>query len=464
MRIDVDKLATHGFKLDLAGKGPLLELGPSGALSGFYELGDDDMRIRAGVSHELAVTRLAWALEGTTLELKSHAHLAGAQVALVIPRGAGSSWSGTVAAERVALGSLELSLAAVDGPVTISGIEIEGLALDRSGERLRLKAARASIGRLSVRFGRVVLSATRVELPEGLAIDETSVSLGALRIAEVSVTVDDVMALVERRQRPVTSDDGPALDWTWLDQLNGKVDVDLMADTTVPLIGRRRATHHFRIPIAEGTIDFKALERNLSTLEDAVLDFAIRDGKLVFERDLPLVPWNQKTLVFWDLAPEELLMAKRNRVRLRRLRELQVPEPKSAPDPSKKPSVEVRSLHFDNVAIDLTLRGPTSVPLAGGRFHLGDEDAHALSALRLRGDVRYDAAGAPDRTTLVIDAEGLVCGVDGMSFGAVTLAARAIAVASLEQASLTFEGVVPRALEGALRAVELRDLALSWGD
>ncbi len=105
---------------------------------------------------------------------------------------------------------------------------------------------------------------------------------------------------------------------TLLDGLAGVINVELSLDLTVPVIGRRRATHRFRIPIADGAVDYMGLEKDLSTLESALLDFAIRDGALVLEMGIPFLPTRGlgKPILQWDLAPADLDLARRDRIRL----------------------------------------------------------------------------------------------------------------------------------------------------
>ncbi|HZO12043.1 MAG TPA: hypothetical protein VFB62_02255 [Polyangiaceae bacterium] len=459
MRIDVEKLAAHGFKLDLTHLGPrrLVELGPSGALSGYFESTEDELRIRAGASPALSATNLDWELADLRIELTSQAQLESVQVALAIARD-GSGWGGSIGLRRGNAAALELHLKSFVEPVALGGIELEGVELEREGGRLSLKLARASIARATMNLGKVRVIANRIELTEGVSFDGSTLRLPSLTVGELRFGIDDVAALFGR-SKPSSPAKAP-LDLTILDQLNGRLDLDLMADATVPLIGRRRATHHFRIPIAEGSIDFKGVERNLSLLEDAVLDFAVRDGKLCFERDLPLLPFNQKTLVYWELAPEELLMAKRNRVRLRRLREFRVIDPKKV-EPDRKSSVELRSLHFDNVTIDLTLRGPAALPVLGGRVVLGQDGADGIGSLRVRGDVRYDVEGAADRTSLRLDAERITGALEKILVGAFKLQVQSLVLAAIEGVTLAFEGVRPRALEGSIAGIDVRELRAS---
>ncbi len=123
-----------------------------------------------------------------------------------------------------------------------------------------------------------------------------------------------------------------------LDGLAGEINVDLALDLTVPVIGRRRATHRFRIPIVDGVVDYMGLEGDLSTLESALLDFAIRDAALVLEMGNPVPPETRprKPILQWDLAPAGLDLARRDRIRLAMLPRFRTVA--GTPDPPGSPS------------------------------------------------------------------------------------------------------------------------------
>src|SRR5690606_11056084 len=93
----------------------------------------------------------------------------------------------------------------------------------------------------------------------------------------------------------------PWLDWNLLDSLTGHAHVDVGIDITLPLIGRRRAVHQLRVGVQQGRIDYRALESDLSALEDALLDFSVRDDALVLELGIPLLPTRGmgKPLIRW---------------------------------------------------------------------------------------------------------------------------------------------------------------------
>src|SRR5690606_38543108 len=109
------------------------------------------------------------------------------------------------------------------------------------------------------------------------------------------------------------------LDLGFLDRLRGRIHLDVVTDIRLPIIRTRRATHTVRLEVRDGMIEYKRLEKGLAPLEDAVLDFAIRKGRLVLEKDIPLIPFDRRTLVSWPLEEDERRLADGGWVRLARL-------------------------------------------------------------------------------------------------------------------------------------------------
>src|SRR5690606_31675043 len=173
------------------------------------------------------------------------------------------------------------------------------------------------------------------------------------------------------------------LDLDFLDRIDGRLDVDLTVDVTLPVLGSRRKTHHFRVPIAKGTINYKDLEGDLAKLEDAFIDIEVRGRQLAIERRIPLIPGSEKPLVLFDLEPDEVAMAHERLVRLATLGTLRLP-PRSDEGRS---SVQLRELDFGNVDVALEVAPPP----AGAPV---DASWNASGNLALQGELRF----APGKT------------------------------------------------------------------
>src|SRR5262249_13303508 len=136
--------------------------------------------------------------------------------------------------------------------VRLDGLELDGLELEVANLRIRATSARV-VGRIVFEDGALAF--------EELAIDEAVVILDPLLSVPAPGTPPPAQPAA--RERPLNQD----YDFAFLDRLAGQLDVDVVVDAKVPLIKRRVATHCFRVPIVEGTLNFKDLERDLSLLE-----------------------------------------------------------------------------------------------------------------------------------------------------------------------------------------------------
>ena len=357
------------------------------------------------------------------------------------------------------------------------------VAIDAAGA-LSVTAQRVSLASVRLERGALLVVLTGVALADGFRFARGALSLAALSIDEIDLRIADVRALTapepasERaptvpataaalgeRKRRASSISEPGgqrgrepSDLRVLDRLNGQVDIDLTADTTVPLIGHRKATHHFRIPIADGTINYRELERDLASLEDAFIDIEVRDGKLSLEKDIPLVPFYHKTLLFWHLSEDDLALAKQRLVRLRTFFLWQIPEPRrpsteaGASDDDDK-GVVVRKLDFENIDIDLSLSKPAEMSLGQGVLRLGSSERAGFEQLSIDGDVRYHASGPVPPSALTLSARAIHLGLDAVALGGAVVSVDVLEIPSIDDAELVLAGVQPGAAGGVIRGL-----------
>jgi hypothetical protein len=366
---------------------------------------------------------------------------------------------GSIEAQRVTFSSFSASF----GAVTLAA---ERLVAERLvigwGEGFRLQAQALDGPVLRVEAGETRVRATSVELRE-LAVHGVHVTLGEAKIGSAGISASFTPAAPEGEQPeavadPTASNARPLpIDWRLLDGLHGDVGVDLAVDLTVPVIGRRRATHRFRVPIESGAIDFIRLENDLSTLENTLLDFAVRDGALVLERGIPLLPTRGrgKPIIIWKLGEEDLELAQRQRVRLSVLRDAQLasaaeqPEGASKDDESTSPSsVALRRMGLGNVHARL---GLASVQ---GALH-GMFEVLRFEQLTVQGEVHHEPGGEPRPGHIDAELEQLETTVRGFPLGRNRLHVDNARLAQVSELEVSFEGLRPSTLR-----IELSGLAL----
>jgi hypothetical protein len=112
----------------------------------------------------------------------------------------------------------------------------------------------------------------------------------------------------------------PLLDVGLIDGLSGRLHCDVAVGMDIAVVPRR-AVHRLRLDVSRGLVDYRALEDGLSRLEDALLDFSVREKHLVLELGLPFIPMRGRgmPLVSWSLTPEDLRLAQQGLVPLRLL-------------------------------------------------------------------------------------------------------------------------------------------------
>lgn len=250
------------------------------------------------------------------------------------------------------------------------------------------------------------------------------------------------------------------IDLSFLDLLDGRVDVDVHVDAKVPYLKRRRATHHFRVALRSGTLDYAKLEGDLSALEDALLDFAIRKGNLVLEVAPPLLSFARKTIVEWPLDDAGRELAQQKLVRLATLARPKLPAKKpSASDPATSDDAfSLDRLDFAPIDLDLHLGGPAQIDLGeGGVIHLGAPRRAAIGRLSLRGELHHRAEHvAKTPTVLVAQATKLRLGLEALAVAGRTLGVAELSLESLEEARLTAKGLSPTELSAKLGALSMR--------
>ncbi|MCG8417262.1 MAG: hypothetical protein MJE77_04875 [Proteobacteria bacterium] len=258
------------------------------------------------------------------------------------------------------------------------------------------------------------------------------------------------------------TDDEERIDWHCLDVLEGRLDLDLILDMTLPWVGRRRATHYFRVPIEDGTIDYDKLEDDVHWLEAAFLKIELIDDKLVLARDLPLVPYSGEPLLSWPLEEEDISMAAYRRVHLRNLlRPRRVGKPNKDGDKDKaKSRLALHALALENVKISLHAKAPAQIDLPGGALiQIGDDEQPGLVNLHMAGAVHYEAGQDTKATALSGQIERLDLTVKDLPFGPAQVSADRLHISEIDKVELSFDGLRPRRLElwaSRLAATHLR--------
>lgn len=434
MRLDLEELASGAARVALAGGAAVLQLARPTVGQVSLETGDAD---GTTVSAAELAAALTVDLRGSALRVHSE----------------------RIAVAALELGAGRLTLGRLAGPVSLrpAGGELTLTAEVACGGVDLQWDVGAQLGPLtlsSVRLARGPLTLTmeQLSLPEGLVVAGGAVEIPALELRGASLELDPLR---------LGGGGGPGPDLGFLDALHGQLDVDLMLDLTAPVLGRRRATHPMRLAIVDGTIDYRELEDSLSLLEDTVIDFELEGETLILEKDLPLVPFDNTTLVTWQLDEPEQELARQGRVRLRRLLDYALPD--RAGDTPPAVSVELHRLELSSIDVALGVEELVEIALGGaGQIQLGGDERPGVVELRARGELRHDAAEPALPSEIIVSVKEVNGQLPGLQLHGLEVAAHSFHLGAVEGARLTFAGLQPRRLELPLGAARARGIRLAW--
>lgn len=323
--------------------------------------------------------------------------------------------------------------------------------------RGQIAAQAADIAGLSLRSERLRADIRTISCASG------ALSAGVHELVAPHVSFEDVQLQLDLSgllARKSPDEDEPPVDLRFLDALQGQLDIDLAVDMTLPWLKRRNVTHYFRVPIVDGTIDYERLEDDVHWLEAAFLTIEQDGERLVLARDLPLVPYSGKELLWWQLQPEDMPVADLRRVHLRNL--MRPRQPASKRDPGKKKLV-LHELALQNIKLALHADRPVQISLPGGAMvQFGDDDSAGLSGLTLTGELRHTGARpGDDLTSLIGSLELLDVTLQDLPVGSATVSIDRLHISSIDRIALSFEGFRPRRLDlsiGRMAATNLRVL------
>jgi hypothetical protein len=355
------------------------------------------------------------------------------------------------------VGSLLIRL----GVVSVSGLKV---AWDEG--RPRIEALKAHAKDLHLQHQSTSIDIATIELPDGLKVHDRAL-VEQIRIGAIEISVDEVkrkksedaeeaVPVAEEPASSETPEDKPklALDMGVFDTVNGQLDVDATLSMTLPVIGKRVATHHFRIPVEGGIINYRDFERGLSDLEDTFINIRLRGDKLVLERDIPLIPGLQKPIISWELEPGEVGLASKQLVRLKTLPNFRMAsDQEDDEEREKKSRVRLHRLDFDNIAVHLSL-DETAVLTSGQ----GSLRAH-IDELDLAGSLHFDPDPEDEvrPTMLGAKATGLGTVADKLDISGHALSAR-LTIGSVESFELGFDELRPTTMKFALKNISIGDV------
>jgi hypothetical protein len=520
VKISLERLDTRALRLDLSGDGgEHVVIAATTGLRGTLEQDGERLTLQGVAAESIALQALRIALGqlvlssttgatfegfGLTLEQRTGYLAFDVTAASIVVLDLTVAVDDVLVTGRVELGGARLHVGADDGSLAAERMELSGFAV-RIGE-LELATEAMSGLDVAIRWGNKGFAldagslagpALRVTTKDlrlagsgvalsALALDSRHIEIGKIAFAGGQLALklspppaarssappaarssappaarSSAPPAAGRPSAPVVMRE-PVVDLHVLDSLSGAIDVDVDVDLTVPIIGSRKATHRLRVPIDRGSIDFRELESNLAALENALLDFSVRDGALVLERVNPLFParGHGKPVLVWDLDATDLAVAETNRVRLAVLpRARLVGSDDDAPKSQAAPSgsaIALRKLGLQKIDVRLTL-APVEGPLAG------IVRPHRVDSFVLQGSVFHHPSTPPREGTLLGEIAGASLTVAGLRLGTTGLDIANVAFARLSPIEIAFSDVHPTSVELGMEGAAFEGLVVTHG-
>ena len=265
-------------------------------------------------------------------------------------------------------------------------------------DTLRWTADAASLGGgwLKDDAGRVDVSVQRVEMSRGVMLTraDRGVEIVAphVSLSEMKLTVRGPFGRRAEVATPSTPSPTAGLrqdKLRFLDSLSGQINVTVKVVLDLPVFGVRTLDQQLKVPIQEGSLDFRALEDNLNWLEGAFLDIKHDDDKLSLAWKVPIVG-SSRDIVGWRLDREATTLASFGRVPVRSLSDFVMRKNERS---EKKAHGILKSLSLDAIDIAISLVAPRSFEAGGGIVMFGGDDQPGMVDMEVKGDIHDHGPG-----------------------------------------------------------------------
>jgi hypothetical protein len=343
------------------------------------------------------------------------------------------------------------------GPVGYGADEATFEALEGRWAPLRWEAASASVGKSWLRDdqARVDVAVERVEAPNGVRLVRADQGVEILSphvsLSEARLTVRGPFP-----RRPASSAAASSQlrqeRLRFLDSLSGRLYLTIKVALDLPVFGLRTLDQQLRVPVQEGSLDYRALENSLDWLEGAVLDVEHEADRLSVRWKVPIFGPSHD-LISWPLDVEAATLAAFGRVPVRSLADFRLAT--AAPKPDERKRKILRAFAVDAIDIALSLLAPRQLDVAGGTILFGGDDQPGIVDLKVSGAVRDKGEGALRGAIGSIDTT-----VKDLTLGRVKFTADRLHFDGLDELEVQFDGFRPTAVTMHVHRITATNLAL----
>jgi len=337
-------------------------------------------------------------------------------------------------------------------------------ALEGRLDMLRWAAESASVGGAWLRDdeGRFDLAIDRAEMPHGIMLvrGEHGIELISphVTLSEVRISAKGPFGRSKPATQPAAPPPGLRQErWRFLDSLSGRIYLTIKVQLDLPVVGGRTLDQQLRIPVQEGSLDYRALEESLDWLEGAFLDIKHDGNRLWVQWKVPIVGGSHE-LISWPLDTDASTLASFGRVPVRSLTDFRLPA-SGPPKPNGKKGKLLQAFTVDAIDIALSLLAPRHVEVGGGVVLFGGDDQPGMVDLKVTGAIRDRGPGALRGAIGSVDTT-----IKDLRLGSIGLTADRLHFDGLDQLEVTFDGFSPTAVSVVVHRVTATNLALTTGN
>jgi hypothetical protein len=314
--------------------------------------------------------------------------------------------------------------------------------------------------------GRYSIAADRIELPRGIMLVRGADS--KLELVSPHVSFSEFRLTVKgpfERSKPTGDGANPAPPASptrrqeklrFLDSLSGRIYMTMKVQLDLPVLGVRTLDQQLRIPVQEGSLDYRALDDSLDWLEGAFLDIKADDDRLKVQWKVPIFG-SSHDLITWPLDKDASTLAAFGRVPVRSLSDPRLGSG-SKPDASKSDRKILQSFALEGIDIALSLLAPRSLEVGNGLIAFGGDDQPGLVDLKVTGAIKNRGPGSLKGAIGSVDTT-----IKDLRVGPLEITADRLHFDGLDQLEVTFDGFRPVSVMMVVHRVTATNLALKIG-
>lgn len=362
---------------------------------------------------------------------------------------------------------------------TATDLHFEGLRAQL--ERGQWQASTASAGGVTLKDedGRFELTVGRIEFPRGLLA--TRAVAAGLEFLTPHASLSDVTLKLRgpfrRNPVPVATSNAETQPMStlpltappaevprplrqerlrFLDGVSGEIKLTIKVKIDLPVVGSRTLDQDLKVPIKDGALDFRALDKGLDWLEGRILDIEIESNRLVVSYGVPIV-LPSREIISWALDQDALTLAKFDKVPLRSLADFKLKKKKSDNGKDKKAS-RLESFAMEKIEIKLSLLAPRSLEVGGGAILFGGEDSPGIVDLSIAGSLKAPGQGVLEGSIALLDTT-----VKDLHMGGAAMTVDRLHLGAIDQLQVAFDGFTPTEITAKIDRATATNLALVLG-